>query len=83
MRQEPDKAEARGLDVDMLTRIIEQRVTAVTEQFRHGPKSKIEDLLNLDKAHTEGLWRLDFESVRNLKGLYPLTQVVPATLLLI
>jgi hypothetical protein len=72
MRREADEAEARGLDVEMLTRIIDQRMTTVTQQVRHDTKSKIEGLLELDKSQIDGLWRLDLESVRSLKSLYPL-----------
>ena len=71
MRREADEAEARGLDVEMLTRIIDQRMMTVTQQLRHDTKSKTEGLLELDKAQIDGLWRLDLESVRSLKSLYP------------
>jgi len=53
--------------MNMLTRIIDQKMTAVAQQLRHDPTSKIEDLLDLDKAQTNELWRLDFDSVRSLK----------------
>jgi hypothetical protein len=79
MRRKADEAEARGLDVEMLTRIIDQRMTTVTQQVRHDTKSKIEGLLELDKAQIDGLWRLDLESVRSLKSLYPLKRIIPAT----
>jgi hypothetical protein len=80
MRREASEDEARGLDVEMLTRIIDQRMTTVTQQLRHDTKSKIEGLLELDKAQVDGLWRLDLESVRSLKSLYPLKRIIPATL---
>jgi hypothetical protein len=69
MGREPGEAGAKGWDMDIFTRIIDQKMTAVTQQLRHNPTSKIEDLLNLDKVQIEKLWRLDFESIRNLKGM--------------
>jgi len=68
MGREPGDVGAKGWDMKILTRIIDQRMTAVTQQLCRDPTSKIEDLLDLDKAQTDELWRLDFESVRNLKG---------------
>jgi len=65
--QEPDKAGPKYWGMNMLTRIIDQKMTAVAQQLRHDPTSKIEDLLDLDKAQTNELWRLDFDSVRSLK----------------
>ena len=70
MFREPE-AGAKGWDMNMLTRIVDQRVMAVTQQLRCDPTSKIEDLLDLDKALMDELWRLDFESVRSLRGMYP------------
>ncbi|KAH8655994.1 hypothetical protein BGZ60DRAFT_459046, partial [Tricladium varicosporioides] len=67
MDQELGEPREKGWDMNMLTRIIDQRMTAVTQQLRYDPTSKIEDLLNLDETQTDELWRLDFESVRNLK----------------
>jgi hypothetical protein len=83
MRREANEDEARGLDVEMLTKIIDQRMTTVTQQLRHDTKSKIEGLLELDKAQVDGLWGLDLKSVRSLKSLYPLKRIIPATLPLI
>jgi hypothetical protein len=80
MRRDADETEASGLDVEMLTRIIDQRMTTVTQQLRHDTKSKVEGLLELDKAQIDGLWRLDLESIRSLKSLYPLKRIIPATL---
>jgi hypothetical protein len=80
MRREADEAEASGLDVEMLARIIDQRMTTVTQQVRHDTKSRIEGLLELDKSQIDRLWRLDLESVRSLKSLYPLKRTIPATL---
>lgn len=45
--------------MSMLTRIIDQRITAVTQQLYQHPTSKVEDLLDLDKAQADELWRLD------------------------
>jgi hypothetical protein len=79
MRREADEAETRGLDVEMLTRIIDQRMSTVTQQLRRDTNSKVEGLLELDKAQIDGLWRLDLESVRSLKSLYPLKRIIPVT----
>ena len=69
MGREPGEPGEVGWDMNMLTRIIDQKMTAVTQQLQHDPTLKIEDLLNLDEAQTNELWRLDFESVRILKGM--------------
>jgi N-terminal domain on NACHT_NTPase and P-loop NTPases len=74
MAREPGDVGAKGWDMKMLIRIIDQRMAAVTQQLCRDPTSKIEDLLDLDKAQTDELWRLDFESVRNLKGRRPLSR---------
>ena len=57
-------------DMKMLTRIIDQRMMVAAQQLRHGSSSNIEDLLGLDKVQTDDLWRLDLESVQNLKGTW-------------
>jgi hypothetical protein len=67
MCEEPNNAGPKYWDMNMLTGIIDQKMTVVAQQLHHDPTSKIEDLLNLDKAQTGELWRLDFESVRSLK----------------
>jgi hypothetical protein len=71
MGREPGEPGAKGWDMNMFTRIIDQRMTAVSQQLRHDPTLKIEDLLNLDKAQIDDLWGLDFESIRSLKGVLP------------
>jgi hypothetical protein len=60
---------AHGWDMTTLTRIINQSMTVAAQQLRHDPTSNVEDLLGLDKTSTDDLWRLDFESVQNLKGM--------------
>jgi len=63
-----DGAEAKGWDLNMLSRIIDERMTIITEQLRHNPTSRIEELLGLDRAQASALWRLDLKSVRSLKS---------------
>lgn len=65
--QESDDVGPKSWDMNMLTRIFDQKMAAVAQQLSRDPTSKIEDLLDLDKAQTDELWRLDFESVRSLK----------------
>lgn len=69
--QEPGESGPSGWDMKMLTRIIDERVTVAEQKMRHDPASKIEDVFDLDKAQADDLWRLNFESVRNLKGTDP------------
>ena len=69
MDREPGEAEVKGWDVNMLTRIIDQRMMEVTQELRHDSTSRVEDLLDLNKTQTDELWRLDFESVRSLRGV--------------
>jgi hypothetical protein len=81
MCREAGEVGASGRNMGMLTRIIDQRMTAVEHQLRHNPTSKIEDLLDMDKAQTDELWRLDFESIQSLKGVLPGMWKVPTALL--
>jgi hypothetical protein len=71
MGREAGEAGGEAWDINMLTRIIDQRMTLVAHQLRHDPTSKIEDMLDMDKAQTDVLWSLDFGSIRNLKGMRP------------
>lgn len=69
-----DDVVADGSDTNLLTRIIDQRMTVIAQQLHHDPKLKVENLLGLDNALTERLWRLDLESVQRLRGMLPLMQ---------
>ena len=60
---------ANGWDIKILVQIIDQTMMGAAQQLRHHPTSNIEDLLGLDKSRTDDLWKLDFESVQNLKGM--------------
>lgn len=66
MSREPDEAETKAWGVNMFTRVTDQRMTALTQQLRHDPTSKIEDLLGLNSVQTGELGRLDLESVQSL-----------------
>ena len=68
MSREPDEAETKAWDVNMSTRVIDQRMTALTQQLRHDLTSKIEDLSVLNSIQTSELWRLDLESAQSLKS---------------
>jgi hypothetical protein len=68
MSREPDEAETKAWDVNVFTRAIDQRMTALTQQLRHDPTSKIEELLGLSSVQTGELWRLGLESVQSLKS---------------
>lgn len=64
----PESNGITGWDMEMLSRIIDQRVTVAAQLFRRGPKLKIGNLPGVDGAQVNDIWQLDFESIRNLKG---------------
>ena len=68
MSREPDEAETKAWDMNVFTRVIDQKMTALTQQLRHDPTSKIEELLGLSSVQTGELWRMGLESVQSLKS---------------
>ncbi|OCK73077.1 hypothetical protein K432DRAFT_18093, partial [Lepidopterella palustris CBS 459.81] len=67
MNREHDGAGPNGRDMNMLTKIIDEKIAAVMQQLHHDPKLKIEDLFDLNKSQTDDLMELDLESARSLK----------------